>query len=534
MWLRRATPSPTWRSSLAGLILVALMSTPGLSAQAGFPPAEDGTPLLVVEAASTNPSPVRSGQTFRLRVTLKNTGTKHADDIYASVGSGSFVGLSSPVLVGKLDPGFTATFELEVQAPRGLPSGAASVPLSFLYRVGESGGMEVVRTVGVAVVGSGAVTGQPQIVIEQVDLASVPQALGESFDLRLTVRNVGARQAKGVTASLKLNEYLSAARGSGTTQVGDLAPGEAVTVTLPLVVDRISPSGRVMQTVQLAYADVEAQRFTSEETVGIDLGLEARKRPQLIVAGINAVPERPAPGETFVLTLRVQNVGAGDAQRLILRLGSEAALPPFAPVAASNVHYVPAVAAGEMVTLTQTLLVDGTAAGGAYRLGVELAYENAASEVQTETEVISLIVAARPYFRVGLFEALPEPLVVGESFEIPVEVVNIGRQTVNVSTVEVHSAELALSEASLYLGPLDPGTAGSLVPLAVAEQAGAAQATVSVHYLDDFNTEQVLTQTLDFVIAPAEAAPEDVATEAAPSWLERFWQAIRGLFGVGG
>jgi hypothetical protein len=344
---------------------------------------------------------------------------------------------------------------------------------------------------------------------------------------------VGARQAKGVTASLKLNEYLSAARGSGTTQVGDLAPGEALSVTLPLVVDQISPTGRVMQTVQLAYADADAQRFTSEETVGIDLGLEARKQPQLIVAAIKADPERAAPGETFVLTLWVRNVGAGDAQRLILRLGDEAGLPPFAPVGASNVHFVPAVASGETVTLTQTLLVDGTAAGGAYRLGVALAYENAASEVQTETEVISLLVAARPYFRVGLFEALPEPLVAGESFEIPVEVVNIGRQTVNVSTVEVHSDDLALTEASLYLGPLDAGTAGSLVPLAVAEQPGPAQATVSVRYLDDFNTEQVLTQTLNFEIAPAEAAPQDTPPTAAPSWLERVWQAIRGLFGVG-
>lgn len=524
----------SWRSPLAGLMLAALLGWPGLTAPQGFPPVEEGTPLLVVEAYSTTPNPVRSGQAFGLSVTVKNTGTKHADDIYAAVGGGSsFVGLSSPVLVGKLDPGFSASFELQVQAPSGLASGAATLPLSLLYRVGESGGIEVVRTVGIAVAGSGTVTGQPQIVIEQVALASEPLALGDRFDLVLSVRNVGTRAANGVTASLTLNEYLSPAQGSGTTQVGNLAPGGAVTVTLPLVVDQVSPTGRVLQTVHLEYADVDAHRFTSDETVGIDLGVEARKRPQLILTAVDTEPTRAAPGETFVLTLWVQNVGAGDARRLILRLGNEAALPPFAPVGASNVQYVPTVASGETVTLTQTLLVDGTAAGGAYRLGVELSYENAANEVQTETEVISLLVAARPYFRVGLFEAMPGPLVAGESFEIPVEVVNIGRQTVNVSTVEVHSDDMTLSEASLYLGPLDAGTSGSLVPLAVAAQPGRAQATVTVHYLDDFNTEQVLTQTLSFDIVAAEAELDEVAPDAAPSWLDRLWQAIRGLFGVG-
>jgi hypothetical protein len=382
--------------------------------------------------------------------------------------------------------------------------------------------------------GAGGVTGQPQVVIEQVAVGAAPLALGDTVELGLTVRNIGARKAISVTAQLKLNEFLSPARGSGTTPLGDLAPGQAFTLTLPLTVDQISPSGRVLQTLTLAYADVDAHHFTSDETVGIDLGIEARKRPQLIVAAAATNPERPAPGETFELALRLHNVGAGDAHRLVLRLGDEAALPPFAPVGTSNVRFVPEVAAGATVTLTQTLLVDGAAQGGAYRLNVDLAYETAAGEAQTETEVISLLVAARPYFRIGLFEPLADPLVAGEQFEIPVEVVNIGRQTVNVSTVEVQSDDLTLTEASLYLGPLDAGTSGSLVPLAVAEQPGPAQATVTVHYLDDFNREGVLTHTVSLEIRPAEPEAPGTNPDAAPSWLERVWQAIRGFFGVGG
>jgi hypothetical protein len=314
-----------------------------------------------------------------------------------------------------------------------------------------------------------------------------------------------------------------------------LAPGQVVTLSLPLVVDQVSATGRVLQTVHLAYADADDKPYASDETVGIDLGVEARRRPQLIVAALNAEPARPAPGELFVVELQVRNVGAGDARRLVLRLGDAAGLPPFAPVGASNVHFVPDVAAGATVTISQTLLIDGTAAGGVYRLTVGLDYENAAGEAQSETEVISLLVAARPYLQVALFEPIVEPLLVGESFEIPVEVVNIGRQAVNISTIEVTSDDLDLYEASLYLGPLDAGTSGSLVPQAVARRPGLAEAAVTVHYLDDLNQDQVITQTLSFTIESAETAPVSPvdATDQDTSFLGRLWRVIRGLFGLG-
>jgi hypothetical protein len=44
----------------------------------------------------------------------------------------------------------------------------------------------------------------------------------------------------------------------------------------------------------------------------------------------------------------------------------------------------------------------------------------------------------------------------------------------------------------------------------------------------------VLSHSLTFDIVPAEAAPAETEPAAAPSWLDRVWQAIRGFFGVGG
>jgi polysaccharide deacetylase 2 family uncharacterized protein YibQ len=100
--------------------------------------------------------------------------------------------------------------------------------------------------------------------------------------------------------------------------------------------------------------------------------------------------------------------------------------------------------------------------------------------------------------------------------------------------VEVVSRDLELKEASLYVGPLDAGTSGSLVARAVADKTGVLTVTVIVHYLDDFNREQTVTQPLTVTIA--EAAPV-ATTEPQPdeqSWGERIWQAILGFFGLGG
>jgi len=129
-----------------------------------------------------------------------------------------------------------------------------------------------------------------------------------------------------------------------------------------------------------------------------------------------------------------------------------------------------------------------------------------------------------------------EPLVVGEPFEIPVEVINIGRQRVEVSTVEMASDDLAIQSGSLYLGPLDPGTSGTLFAEAVAEQAGFANITVFVHYQDELNQLQKVAQELTFEVEPGMQSPEDaLQTEdvSEQSFLKKLGRLLLGLLGLG-
>jgi len=116
-------------------------------------------------------------------------------------------------------------------------------------------------------------------------------------------------------------------------------------------------------------------------------------------------------------------------------------------------------------------------------------------------------------------------------------VTNIGRTLVNVSTLEVTSEQLEISAGALYLGPLDGGTSGSLEATAVAQEGGMAEVLVTVHYLDDFDQPQVVTETLTVEVEEPLEGPPGAGQEAQEQEEEGFWDKVlrflRGLLGLG-
>ncbi|RME36341.1 MAG: hypothetical protein D6793_05915 [Thermoflexia bacterium] len=234
--------------------------------------------------------------------------------------------------------------------------------------------------------------------------------------------------------------------------------------------------------------------------------------------------------------LEIQNVGGGDAHRLLLTLGGEGGkdLGPFVPREAGNVLFVPRVRAGEKVQLGIPLVVDGAAEARAYGIPILLSCEDTRGNSRSDVQRISLIVQQRPIFRISFYQPV-EGAIVGMSFPLPVEVINLGKATVNVTTVELTSEDLEIQGGSLYVGPLDGGTSSSLEAIATASEPGTAAVVVHVHYLDNLNRPQEITQTLMVEVAPA---PEPVPQEREePAERGGFWDGLlrflRGLLGLG-
>ena len=170
-----------------------------------------------------------------------------------------------------------------------------------------------------------------------------------------------------------------------------------------------------------------------------------------------------------------------------------------------------------------------------YNLPVTLEYRSPEGVAISETQTINLLASRRPQLRVDFYRTLP-PALPGEPVELPVEIVNIGRSLVNVSTVELSGPGLEIQDGVVFIGALDAGTSGSLDAVAIPQESGSLPVLVEIHYLDDFNHPRVYTHTLTLDVqapTPTPEGPESAVQEQGSGFWDRALRVLRGLFGLG-
>jgi hypothetical protein len=380
--------------------------------------------------------------------------------------------------------------------------------------------------------------GRPQLVIESA--ASVPATIrpGESFTLTLQLLNLGDLTATNVRITLASPE-LAIPRGSSSLTVVDLiANQQQQDVSLPLVLNKTAVSGYQNLQLSLEYSDYTGKSYQSQQTVGLDVSSSLADQPLVLLSGYATEPESLSPGEAFTLDLEITNAGEGDAYQLLVTLGGEAGSQPFAILGAGNVKLVALLGPGESVQLSHRLILDGAAEAGVYNLPVTLAYENAAGERSSESQALNLLVNRRPQMQVSFYQdvALGQ---IGQPLALPIELVNIGRSSINVSTMAVSGEGLEVTTGSWFVGVLDGGTTASLDAEVIPQKPGTLPVQIAIHYLDDFNQPQVITHTLSVEVEDT-ATPPPLAPGQSPGeaqgetgLLGRIWAFLRALLGLG-
>ncbi len=532
-----------------GMLIALLLVAAGV---VGSQPAlaRNGTPVFHVDSWSFQPPELERGKEFDLTLTFTNVGTYGANEVLVSVGqSAHFVGLVPSLRIPHMGIGESRTVAIRGAVSNTITTGYYAVPVDITYHHTALGGsrMSDQQDFGVYVRGlppdTGVVAGRPQLIIEGAKVAV--SNIDNHLLLTLMLRNTGNNWATNVIVNMTQSQYFSPVEGSSAFPYDDVIRiDETVSVTLPLILIE-SPGRRVVQDFTLEYASTSgAGPFQSQQSVPIELGDIAGQAPRLLIERYATTPETISPGSAFRLDFELVNLGAGPARQIFMRLGESAdTLGPLAPAGSSNVRYLESVDGNMRVTISYDLVVDGDAEAGVVPIDVNLEYQDDFGVVHKETETISLLVTATPHLRIGFFEPLPEMIFTGERFELPIEVINIGRTMVNVSTVEVTSDTLLISDGSLYVGPLDGGTAGTLVPQAEAQEPGTATITVTINYLDNFQQPQTVVQTMTIEIqdsglsilgaddANADATTPD--TDGGVTAGQRLWRAILGFLGLG-
>ncbi len=384
------------------------------------------------------------------------------------------------------------------------------------------------------------VYGRPQVIIQAVE--TIPDTIdpGGSFTVTMQLINRGDYTATNIRISLNSPALAIPREGSSLQVIDTIAENQVVSLELPLALTREAPAGFHSLDLALQYSDYIGRSFDSNQSIGIEISDVASTQPLVLLQSYNTEPQTLSPGDRFTLRLEFMNVGKSEARQILLTMGGEngAGLSPFAILDSGNVRFVPSLAAGETIEIEHNLVVDGAATSGVYNLPVSLSYE-AGDEIQNSAiQVLNVLVSRRPQLQVSFYRPV-EPGFPGETFDLPVEVVNIGRNTLNVSTVEISSPDMQIENGSLFVGPLDGGTAGSLDALATPERGGKLPIQVTIHYLDDFNQPQVVTETLTVEVPEPETEPDPVnpgeaeAAEEELSLWDRVVRVVRALLGLG-
>ncbi|HEY5572822.1 MAG TPA: IPT/TIG domain-containing protein [Anaerolineales bacterium] len=379
---------------------------------------------------------------------------------------------------------------------------------------------------------------QPELVIQSVE--TDPDAIHSkgTFTLRLDLINRGDYTATNVRLTLASAEIAIPKEGSNLVVLDKLDPDQVETVQLSLVLSEAAPAGYNSLPITVQYSDYYQREYISEQSIGLNVSDSASGQPLVLLSSYETQPEALSPGEAFILRLQLSNVGDNSARQLLVTLGGNEGndTRPFAILGSGNVRFIQALDAGDNIDLEMRVMLAGSAESGVYNLPVSLEYESEESaERLVESQILNLLVSRRPNLRIDYY-LKPETGQVGQPLELPIEVVNIGRELVNVSTIQVSGEGLKVEDGEAFIGALDAGTSGSLDAGVVPERSGTLSAIVTVNYLDDFNQPQTITQPLSVQVTQPEPTPQgpDAGSDESGSGLwPRILRFFRGLIGLG-
>ncbi len=543
-------------AEMAGALVV---KAPAPVAPPAAPPPA-GQPKLTIRNYAVEPARVNAGQEFVVTIEIYNNGSRAGENTMVLFPGGTFLPVGETGhMVGQLHINHTVVITQRMRAPDSLSSGVHNVTIELTANDWEGTNYSYPGAVPLEVIGkptdSGSgPTGKPRIVIEDVRTDPAVLVPGEPFTLTLALANRGNRTAASVFVTSASTDMAVPASGSDTVSTPRIAVGQTMTVTLPLMLGNIQTGGRQNMGVKLEYSDLTGGSYGDAQNIGVDINTSLIRQPQLIIESYSTTPDFLSPGDTFTLTLHVANVGGGDAGRLTLALGGEEGmgLAPFIPLKSGNVLFVSELLKGESVILSRELIVDGSADAKAYSLPIALAYDDPRASRQEEVQRLSIIVRKRPEIQASFYRP-PDLLTVGMPMPVALEVVNVGRSSINVSEMTALAAGMAVtSEGIPFIGPLDPGGSAPLDLLLIPEAAGVTELIISIRYRDEFNQVQTITDTLSIDVmgepewpggpdgSDRPGGPDGPFGPEMPPVVEQpetFWQkvgrALRGFFGLG-
>ena len=190
--------------------------------------------------------------------------------------------------------------------------------------------------------------------------------------------------------------------------------------------------------------------------------------PRVIVTGFSTNPETVHAGDTFTLTLHMQNTSKATAVKNMvfdIQAASESTdttyvAASFLPTAGSSTVFVDKIAAGANKDISIELEARSDLAQKPYVINVKMNYEDESVNAYENTASVSIPVRQEARIDTSSIEVTPQSIEVGGEANVSFSLYNIGKTKLYNASVKFVAD--SVTGGDTYLGNIDPGATGSV------------------------------------------------------------------------
>jgi hypothetical protein len=297
------------------------------------------SPTAVISDFRVNPSVLSPGEIGTITVNLTNTAESAIQTSSETSGiAGNTVTSSQTLPISVLIKSVTL-FGNEVEVLTGsyttplVLGPGQSTPLTFLIRAPPKTGIYFLKLWIEVPEGQSISYPIPINVNTQLSLPKDPSIIvvktipdriipGEQFTVQLQLTNAGRSSADNVDISVNTSSTTLLALSPNTYHINLLEPNETNSLNLSFATDRNARLGLTPIYLILHYATPSGTEKVQTEAIGVLV----QGKASLSIASIRTDPVRASVGDSIDLTIRIENIGTGDANSVRATL-SDLSLP---------------------------------------------------------------------------------------------------------------------------------------------------------------------------------------------------------------
>lgn len=283
---------------------------------------------------------------------------------------------------------------------------------------------------------------------------------------------------------------------------------DALTGTYPLTFHvQYYRNGNIEEADLTTYVNVTGKPGNGSLESVSDDDKKAVSTPRIIVTGFRTEPENVYAGDTFKLTLTVQNTSNETAVSNI-QFDLKAALEgddsknsyeAFLPTSGSATIFVPSIGIGETTELEIEMTARNDLTQKPYVITVDAQYEDKDNNPFKASTNVSIPVKQQSRISTGDAEVMPSAIAVGEASNITFSVYNMGKTT--LYNVQVSFDDPSVSGGNAFLGKIEPGGTGN-VDITVFGNAPSETGMVNaiVSYEDEMGAVSSIEKELELYV----------------------------------